>query len=205
MKNKILLLLALSCFNWVVAQEIIFKTGKNFTSYDFKNSQQQSAVDYRSGSGDFYEIGYSSPIKNSKIKYIISVVCNQFNAEASNGATSYSWKTSYLGIQNMFLYEIVQTDKGFYLSLASGVNTTKCIKGEQFINTAYFDIKKHREFSGLFFQPSIGINANYSVSDKMVLSLGYQVSKAFTFSNSTDEKLSFLTNQIQFGIHFPIQ
>lgn len=205
MNNKILLLLALSFISSGVAQEIIFKTGKNFTSYDFKNSQNQSAVDYRTGSGDFYEIGYSRPIKDSKLEYIISVVYNQFNAEASKGATSYSWMTSYLGLQNMISYEVFSTDEGFFLSLASGINTTTCIKGEQFINTAYFDVKKHREFSGLFFQPNIGVNAKYSVSDKMVLSLGYQVSKAFTFSNSTDEKLSFLTNQIQFGIHFPIQ
>jgi hypothetical protein len=34
------------------------------------------------------------------------------------------------------------------------------------------------------------------------LSLGYSYSKSFNVSNSTDEKLSFNNNQIQFGVHF---
>jgi hypothetical protein len=34
------------------------------------------------------------------------------------------------------------------------------------------------------------------------LSLGYAYSKSLNLSNSTDEKLSFNTNQIQFGVHF---
>jgi hypothetical protein len=204
MTKKILILITFLSFSKSFAQEIFIQTGKNSTSYNFKASNTQSNVDYRSASGDFYEIGYNYNFKDSKIAYQVSFTYNQFNSEASSGATSYSWNTSYLGIQNMISYSFFKSKKGLDFSLKAGINTASIIKGDQFINNEYFDIKNQEEFAGIVLQPIIGINAKYRISEKIALSVGYNFSQALNLSNSSDEKLSFNTNQIQIGLHFPI-
>ena len=84
------------------------------------------------------------------------------------------------------------------------MNTATIIQGEQEINGVFYDLKNHKEFSGIILQPLIGLNLKYVITDYLSLSLGYNLSKAFNVSNSTNEKLSFNNNQIQFGLHFPL-
>lgn len=204
MTTKILVVIAFFSISKLSAQEVFIQTGKNTTAYDFKTSDGGAAPDYRSGSGDFFEIGYKSNYKDTNFAYLISLTYNQFNAAASSGAINYSWNTSYLGIQNMIAYTLFKSEKRIEFVLKAGFNTAHIIKGEQFINTTYFDIKKQREFSGIMLQPIIGLNAKYSISENLSVSLGYNFSKTFNFSNSSNEKLSFHTNQIQFGLYFPI-
>lgn len=89
-----------------------FQAGKNITSYDFETTNQPaslSAPDYRVGTGNFYEIGFSpkrsiqnGPIQN--VTYLVSLAYNEFNAEASKDLNSYAWKTRYLGLQNVIEY-----------------------------------------------------------------------------------------------------
>ena len=204
MTKKLLVLLAFLNISNLIAQEVFMQTRKNSTTYDFKASDSGVTPNYRSGSGDFYEIGYKYNYTNSKFAYLLSLTYNQFNAAASAGATSYSWDTSYLGIQNSIDYTFFESINGIKLALKAGINTAHIINGEQFINTSYYDLKNQEEFTGIILQPLISFNANYSISEQVSVSLGYSFSRAFNISNSSDEKLSFNTNQIQFGLHFPI-
>ena len=61
MKKQLLLLIALIGISNLYAQNIFIRTAKNFTNYDFKvdNAAATSFLDYRLGSGSFYEIGYA--------------------------------------------------------------------------------------------------------------------------------------------------
>lgn len=205
MTKNIFLAFALICISEGFAQEIFMQTGKNYTTYDFKSIGDNSNVKYRASSGDFYEFGLNYPMKDSKIGYSVSVTYNELNAAASNGATNYTWNTSYLGLQNKVSYAFFEADNGLIFFLDAGVNTATIIKGSQMINTVYYDVKKQEEFSGILLQPSLGFEAKYSVSSKMLVSLGYHYAKAFNLSNSSDEKVTFNTNQIQFGLHVPLQ
>lgn len=185
------------------SQEFFIKTGKNNTHYDFQESN--TTADFRCESGDFYELGYQHFFKDTKFSYLGSITFNQFNANASDGATSYSWRTNYVGLQNAVSYALFQWENGFKANVKAGFNLATITKGEQFINTMYYDLKNQEEFSGLVLQPMVGLELQYQVIDAMKISLGYQFSKAFNVSNSSEEQLAFVTHQIQFGLHFPLK
>ena len=203
MINKYFFLLVCFCTFSLSAQQIFFKMGKNNTAYDFKGADA-SDVNYRNTNGDTYEVGYEYNFTYSQLSYIGGISLNQFNANASRGATSYTWQTSYLGIQNLISYNLSDYRNAIAISIQTGVNAATIVKGEQFIDTRFFDLKKQDEFSGIILQPIIGINGVYKVSNNLLVSVGYNFSKSFNISNSTSEKVSFITNQLQFGIYIPL-
>ena len=203
MKHSYFFLLTLLFTFSLSAQQLFLKTGLNNTSYHFE-APNYSDINLRAASGTFYELGYEHKFKDSKLSYLGSVTLNQFNANASNASTSYSWQTSYLGVQNLISYLIFSSENNFNVDLKVGLNTATIIKGEQFINTTFYDIKNQEEFSGIVLQSIIGCNANYKVSDALFMSLGYNFSNAYNVSNSSQEKVTFINHQIQFGLHFPI-
>jgi hypothetical protein len=201
-KNTLLILTLLS-FSNLYSQEMYIKSGKNNTEFDFTSPNNNSEISYRSGSGEFYEIGYLFNLKNQKLAYSVGLTYNQFNASASYLGSSYTWETNYLGIQNILFYQLYETTDIKVLILG-GVNTATICRGDQFINTSYFNIKNNDEFSGIVLQPLLGASLKYFISDKISLSLGYNYSKAYNLSNNTEEKLIFNNSQFQFGMHIPI-
>jgi opacity protein-like surface antigen len=203
-KNKIIIIIALLSFSKSFSQEFFLTMGKNYSSFEFTSSNADSNLSYRTELGEAYAVGYELDFNKSSFAYQISLTYNQFNASASNGATNYAWNTSYLGLQNTISYSLTNLNEDIQLFFNAGLNTTTILRGDQFVNTFYYDLKKQEEFSGIILQPLIGLNMKYAVSDNLKLSLGYHFSKSFNVTNSTDEKLSFLNNQIKLGLHFPL-
>ncbi|SHG19347.1 Outer membrane protein beta-barrel domain-containing protein [Flavobacterium segetis] len=203
MKIKLLLLTCFLSFHWMTSQEFFFLSGKNLTSYDYSVSNTATDFNLKSKVGSNYELGYEH-ILNAKISYIGSLTLNQFNSFSTNEVRSYSWNSTYLGIQNAASYTILKTENEIEVKLKAGVNLSTIIDGTEQINGVLYNIKNEPEFSGVFFQPLIGLDIKYVITDYVSLSIGYNFSKAFKFSNSTDEKLSFINNQLQLGIHFPL-
>jgi hypothetical protein len=188
-----------TCF-YVHAQEIYLQTGKNFTNYDYK-SDNDSAPSLQAGSGNFYEIGYIMTLNNEKLKYAIGLGLNEYNAIGGSVVNSYSWYTQYLGIQNTFSVAFVKA-KGFEGAAHAGLGMSTLIYGKQNLNGQYLDLASQKEFSGFWVAPRLGIQASYNIDNDIFLSLGYGYAKSFNLTNSTPEKLSFNTSQIQFGVHF---
>lgn len=205
MKNKIIVIIALLSISKLLAQEFFVKTGKNYTSYEFISSNADNNLDYRAAFGDAFSFGYNHEFNKSNFAYQVSATYNQFNAAASSEATNYTWNTSYMGLQNTVSYSLRDRNEKIQFFLSLGLNTATMLRGDQFINTFYYDLKNQDEFSGIILQPLVGLNMQYTISDKIRLSLGYNFSKSFHVTNATDEKLSFLNNQFQFGLHFPIK
>lgn len=206
-KKCLLILLTFSCC-YMQAQELFFTTGKNFTTYNYKNALGMSNPNLRSGDGSFYQIGMDFKLNksaaSSRLSYAVSVVYNQFNAVGGTKTADYSWKTNYLGIQNALNYTLFQNKDAFKVKTKLGVATSTIIKGEQHINNVVYDITKHEEFSGISIQPNIGIDFQYAINKNIQISSGYEFSKAFNVSNTSEEDLSFTNNQIHFGLHFSI-
>ncbi|WP_338409936.1 hypothetical protein [uncultured Flavobacterium sp.] len=205
MIKKISVLIVMFSMSNLFSQEFFIQSGKNHTSYEFASPTVDSNLEYRSAIGDAFAFGYNHKFNQSNFAYQVSVTYNQYNAAASNGATNYTWNTSYMGLQNTVSYSLRDKIKKIQIFLNAGFNTATVLRGDQFINTLYYDLKNQDEFSGIILQPLVGLNMQYTISDKIKLSLGYNFSKSFHISNSTDEKVSFLTNQIQLGLHFPIK
>ena len=201
------LLLFSGCY--MQAQELFVTSGKNFTTYNYKNSLGISNPNIRSGEGSFYQFGMDFKLNksatSSKFSYAVSLVYNQFNAVGGTSSANYAWKTNYLGIQNAFNYTLFQNADSFEVKTKLGVATSTIIKGEQYINNVVYDITKQEEFKGITIQPNIGIDFQYAINQNIKISAGYEFSKAFNVSNTSSEKLSFTNNQIHFGLHFPLK
>ena len=206
MIKKCFLFLLLFSGCYMQSQELFFSTGKNFTSYDYKNSAGFSNPNLRSGDGSFYQAGMEFKLNksaaSSKVSYAISVIYNQFNAVGGTSSDDYSWKTNYLGVQNALNYTLYQNADFFTVKTKLGVATSTIIKGEQYINNRVYDIASHEEFSGIVVQPNVGIDFQYSINRDIKISAGYEFSKSYNISNSSSEKLSFTNNQIHFGFNF---
>jgi opacity protein-like surface antigen len=189
------------------AQDFYISTGKNISNFDYKSSNgSDENLDFRSGLGNNLELGYTSSLKNNRFVYAIGLSYNEFNAEASNYATNYSWETKYLGIINKFSDNLSNTNSewlsgtGITAFLNIGFVTATLISGKQFINNYYYDLGKHEDFSGILLQPFVGFNTQYNVSRNLRLNLGYNFSKTYNLLNKPTEKISFHTSQFQLGV-----
>lgn len=203
MRKLLLFVVIVLSIQNIHSQEIYLQTGKNFTKYDYK-SNSSSSPSLQSGSGNFYEIGYVMTLNNEKLKYALGLSLNEYNALGGDINSSYSWNTQYMGIENTFSIAFLKKG-GFQASANGGLGISTLIYGKQNLNGQYLDLSSQKEFSGIWIAPKLGLTASYNVDNDIYLSLGYSYSKSFNVSNSTDEKLSFNNNQIQFGVHFMLR
>lgn len=201
MKLKLLLISCVLCFQFGLSQEMYLHIGKNFTTYDYKNSFGNSDSNVKSSSGNAYELGYDHGFKD-KFTYSGSLTWNQYNAKGSNGVSLYAWNTNYVGIQNAISYTVLKTRNELEIKFKAGINTSIIINGEQLLNNRYYDLTQYDEFKGLIIQPLIGMQVKYLVTDYISLSLNYMLSKSLPKTGT--ESLSFGTNQMQLGLHFPL-
>ena len=203
--KKLIILIAITCsLQSIHSQEVYFSAGKNFTTYDYKNSSGASNPNLKSGTGNFFELGFINPLGEGKFSYSAGLALNEYNNVGGNSANSYSWNTQYLGAQGGFMYSIFG-EGDFDVLPKFGLNMGTIISGKQTINGTYYDLTKEKEFSGLLITPSLGVQVKYNLSASGFISLGYSYCKGFNLSNSTDQKLSFSTNQLQFGVHYAIK
>jgi hypothetical protein len=190
-------------FQYTFSQEVYFSTGKNFTSYDYKNSNGVANPNLKSDTGVFFELGYCKKTWNERISYCFGIALNEYNNKGGNSVNDYSWETQYFGFQTRMSYSLLERSN-FDIVPNLGFNISTIINGQQGINGVYYDLTKEKEFSGLLITPSLGIQIKYNLTADGFISFGYNYSKGFNLSNSTNQKLTFNTNQLQFGFHYII-
>ncbi|GIZ09081.1 hypothetical protein [Flavobacterium sp. UMI-01] len=211
MIKKLLIFTLFLVFNTINSQEIYLYTGKNFTNYHYKdaNGNSNGIITKTNKShfegGSHYEAGYIHHFKNNNLSYIAGITLNEFNATyfLSNSTEVYSWKTKYIGIQNLASFSFFNKRSNFNTSIKAGINLSTILTGEQYANGNYFDLSKNEDFKGILFQSIVGLNANYKISNSASLSIGYNLSTVVKTSKTSKESLYFTNSQLQFGIHFP--
>ena len=62
MKQILSITLIVFAFNFSLGQEVYLNVGRNFTTYDYTNTQGDENPNIESSSGNFYEVGYIFPI-----------------------------------------------------------------------------------------------------------------------------------------------
>ncbi len=201
MKNLTLLLFFIIS-NTVFAQGIFFKTGKNFTTFSYKNTTPNTEKIRINGTGTSYELGYAMPLEYNDFSYLVSVTLNDYNATGESSSNNLEWKTSYIGIQNTIDYQFYNSNN-FLISAQAGLNIAKILSGKQTLNNSTYNLAHNKDFSGLIFQPVIGVNTKYIISKSGYFSLGCNLAKSISL-NPTPEKVSFNTFQILFGGHFDL-
>ena len=148
-------------------------------------------------------MGYRFPLRFKKLNYALGLSYNQYNTIGGDSADTYTWNTEYLGINNSLFYSIFKNNS-FDLAAKAGLGLATLVYGKQEINGTFYDLSSQKEFSGLLLEPSLGLQAKCIITKSIYFSLGYSYLKAFNVTNTTPEKLSFATNQFQFGIHVAI-
>lgn len=193
----------------IFSQEIYFTTGKNYTKYLYKDANLQTNPNIQSGSGNFYEIGFTKPLAKKNIFYSLGLSLNDYNALGGNTANSYRWDTQYLGLHGGLLYKFLSyktsTKNTIDFLAKTGLNVSKLIYGKQEMNGVYYDLMHQKEFSGIILESSVGLMFKYTIPSFGGLSLGYDYCQSINVSNTLKEKLSFATNQIELGVHFNIK
>jgi hypothetical protein len=210
MKKLTQLIVVLFLVNTAYSQQIYILTGKNYTKYKirYNGSESVNALE-KKGEGDSYEIGLAIPIKvqrlafDNNLNYTVGLTLNQYNAEAGDQANNYEWKTEYVGVQNALVYSFIISNH-LDLAVKGGVNISTIISGSQKINNSRLGLSNQKDFNGIIVSPLLGIQAKCNLSEYGYLSLGYNYSRSISLTNDTNKKLSFLTNQVVFGISFEL-
>lgn len=199
MKHLFSIALIVLALNFSSAQEVYLNVGRNFTTYDYTNSQGDSNPNVESSSGASYEVGYIFSL-GDKFGIAAGLTLDQFNATGGNMVNNYSWDTNYLGLQGVAKYKVLEGSRSpISLNLNAGINFNHIVSGEQKINGQTFKLTGEDEFKGLFFKPILGLDVQYFLLDDIAIGIGYHYSKNFGLS-SGEEDLNFNNSQLQFGI-----
>ena len=212
MKNLYLFLFLIFISTHIRAQEIYFSSGKNTTNFDYNSSNgTHENLNFRSGTGNYFEVGYVHGLINYKLLYSIGFTYNEYNSKASNYSTNYSWKTKYIGITNKISFNLSKEysecshyGSGLRTFVSIGFNTSTLTSGEQYINNYYYNLAGNEDFLGIIIQPFAGINSQYNISRNLKLTMGYSFSKSFSLLNNSDEKISFNNHQFQLGFQISV-
>ena len=201
-------LLLLLVTGTVFSQEIYFTTGKNYTKYIYKDVNLQDNPNLQSGAGNFYEVGFSNASLPKTMSYSLGLSLNDYNAIGGDSTNAYRWDTQYLGVHGGLLFKFFSLDTqsknnvGFFAK--TGLNASTIIYGKQQVNGIYYDLMDQKEFSGIIVESSLGFMVKYGIPSFGGLSIGYDFCQSLNVTNSSKEKLSFNTNQLELGIHFNI-
>lgn len=204
MKKTLLLLAGILFSHFGNAQKIYVYSGMNETHYNYKPSPGFSKPNLKNDDGYYFELGYEHDFSKSWL-YMGGISFNQFNNLGGDELNYYSWKTNFLGLQNVIGYSFYEKND-FRALITGGVGVSTLVNGTQQINNSYHDLKKQDDFKGVFIQPTLGLELRYNLQDVAELSLKYNYSKAWNLSNTNNsEKLSFDNNQLALGIHIPLK
>jgi len=205
MKNLLFLFLCLyATQNY--AQDLVFSSGLNHTTYDYTNTLGETNANVNGSSGNFYEIGFLGYLgTEDRLGYTLGMSLNEFNAIGGNPTTIYVWETKYLGVKTGLSYAILVTRPGLRLSLNLALQASTIVDGEQRINGSSFDLTKEEEFNGLFLQSAAGMDISYPLTEKVRIGLGYNYGKSIKISDKTEESLSFNNHQWALNLKFRLK
>ena len=201
MKKTLLVFCTLIFVDHIYSQQLELIVGRNFTTYDYTNSEGASNPNLDGASGNYYELSYVVPFNsNSGFSYLLGLTMNQFNATGGDYASSYSWDTNYLGVKSGVKYAITSNRSFIKANVKTGFGINRIINGQQKINGQTFDLTQEDEFTAVSVEPFLGIEARYFISDGVGLGIGYNYSKSFGVATSDTEKLNFNNSRLEFGI-----
>ena len=197
-----LLLLFTIQFN---AQDLELIVGRNFTTYDYTNSEGAGNPNLDGASGSYIEVSYNVPFnRNQDFYYSLGLALNQFNATGGDYASNYSWDTNYLGVKSGLKYYFTSRNSFVKAAAKTGFGINTIINGQQKINGATFDLTQEDEFTAVSVQPYLGIELKYEVTNGILIGVGYNYSKSFGVANGDAEKLNFNNSRFEFGILVPV-
>ena len=186
--------------------KLFFSFGKNFTSYDYKNTEGRANNNVLNSDGFNFEIGKKGILALNflpvKAFLSASISINEYNSIGSTSGTFLRWDTTYIGgnifatIESFRFLDIVS------LEFSGGLGFNHILFGEQQIGSDLIRLDNHNEFDGIFIKPFVEIGSNLYQSHKTNIGLFLTLSKDFSLDTNSDQKLNFHNIQVKFKIAF---
>ena len=202
MKKYLLLALLLVNLHTLQAQEIFLHSGKNLTTYDYKDSNHP-IVNLQNGIGFNYEAGFFSAGKSyNPVFFSLSGTINVYNATGYTTGAAMEWKTNYVGVKGALYFNVIKSNYN-NLALKVGLGTESIVFGRQKINFDQMDLVSQKEFAGIFAGPGVGLLYSYSINDDFGIQLVYNYDKHFSI-NQRQENLNFKNHSLNIGFSIQI-
>lgn len=202
----------------IAAQDVFFKSGRNFTTYEYRNNNGLKPVEFLSRVGSSFEIGMGFPflfklqkdilnpnevkIERYRFRNEVSFMLNSFNAFGGDPNNNYTYETTFGGIKNQF--SLLAKFGDLELALLGSIGVNKLLSGTQVINNSRFSVKAYDEFKNVFLQTGLGASAAYPLFDNTFLTVAYNyvVNRRPQIQNTAH--VNFHSRLVLFGIHFKI-
>lgn len=210
-KKIVFFFLLLLLFNFSVYSQMFFvKSGKNYSTYQFKSNYVSSSVS--SDVGDSYEFGYFTALDRKYrgrfteqlFNYEVSITLNDFNALVREPEINIKYNAQYLGIQNVLNYKITGGYRdSFSFNTRGGISVNKMVFGKEESEGKIYPLNSFDEFNKLIVMASLGMNVVFYMSEDIHFNLGYD--RHFTLLNlGNDYSLSISSNQFKLGLCFSV-
>lgn len=190
----------------VHAQSFFIRTGKNYTKFDYQNTQT-TPINLHSDVGNSNEVGYTFSIKEAnRFNYELGLQLNDFNAYIEAPTTGVTYNLQYVGVNNSLLIGFIKSGRNndeFSLDCKAGLGVYKYVTGKEAILGKIYDLQSFPEFKNVFVVATVGLQSKFIISDYIDLSLGYdRCLSLYNTGNANGQSLSFTSNQFKVGIHF---
>ena len=184
--------------------KLFFSLGKNFTCYDYKNTEGRANNNVLNSDGFNFEIGKKGILTLNllAIKALLSasLSLNEYNSIGSTTGTYLRWDTTYIGGNLFATIESFRFLSLVSLEFSGGLGLSHILFGEQQIGSEVIRLDKHNEFDGVFIRPFVEIGSNLYKSNKTSIGLFLNLSKDFSLDTNSDQKLNFENIQVKFKI-----
>jgi hypothetical protein len=202
----------------ILAQDVFFKTGRNFTTYEYRNNNGLKPIEFIPRVGASFEIGMGFPfllelqkdilnpndikIERHRFRNEVSFMLNSYNAFGGDPNNNYTYEATFGGIKNQFSF-LAQAGK-LELGLLMNIGINKLLSGTQVINNSRFSVKAYDEFKNVFLQTGLGASAAYPLFDNAFLTVAYNYTVNRRPQIQNTAHVNFNSRLVLFGIHFKI-
>lgn len=177
-------------------QDFYFSFGKSITSYDYRNSKNETNQNLKSSLGNIYEIGLKNLYRIHEVDFDVEIELIDYNSTGNNDTTNFEWNTSYLGF-NTLGHQNIKISNAFDIGLDFGIGIQHILSGKQTLGNRVYDLKNNNEFDGLFgnLKLAIGLNTISNNDFNAGLYVGYN--KSISLDSNSIEKLNFSSFHIK--------
>ena len=194
-----------------LAQDVFLKSGINATTYDFREKGGVRITNFLPATGASYELGIDLPFRTfedstflfaKQVKNQVSFTLEELNGISGSKTTSYRSETRFAGLSNRI--SVLGVAGPLEIGLTGVFGASTLLSGVETLNNSVVDLRKAPEFNGLFLRTGLGVTTAYLRPNNARFSLSYEYVSQSRLSRKFDDRLRFLTHNILFGVHLPL-
>lgn len=203
------LLLLVSVFTKMHAQEIYFETGKSLSTFDYKNSKGEKLDNVQATSHNIISAGYAKSVFTDNLKVSLGSSYAGYGAIASDDlvGTKMKWDLNYLEFALGIDYTVAHFNS-ISLYLKGATSMSFLVQGSQVINNKVIDLKGNDNFDSSLNSFKIGGGIQVPATDQLSIYIQYMYGKSLSnkkYNTTTGRKDSLRIQNSTISIGMAIQ